>query len=103
MDRIAQIIEMLKKDPVDAFLQHALALEYIKKGDDITARSIFEEVLARDPGYVGSYYHLAALLERMGETALAIHWYEAGMKAAKAAGDRKAYNELQAALETLLD
>ena len=103
MDRIAQIIEMLKTDPADSFLKHALALEYIKKGDDITARSIFEEVLSHDAGYVGSYYHLAALLERNGETALAIKWYEAGMQVAKAAGDQKAYNELRAALEALAD
>jgi len=103
MDRLAQIIEMLKSDPADSFLQHALALEYIKKGDDITARSIFEEVLSRDPGYIGSYYHLAALLERNGETALAIEWYRNGMEQAKAAGEHRAYNELRAAYEGLTD
>lgn len=101
MDRLSQIIEMLKAQPADSFLQHALALEYIKKGNDIAARSIFEEVLARDPGYVGSYYHLAALLERNGETMLAIQWYERGMAAAKAAGEQRAYNELRAACEAL--
>jgi len=103
MDRIAQIIEMLKSDPADSFLQHALALEYIKKGDDMAARSIFEEVLMRDAGYIGSYYHLAGLLERNGETDLAIQWYKRGMEAAKAAGEQKTYNELRTAYEALID
>jgi len=103
MDRISQIIEMLKSNPADSFLQHALALEYIKKGDDMAARSIFEEVLTRDAGYIGSYYHLAGLLERNGETDLAIQWYKRGMEAAKAAGEQKTYNELRAAYEALID
>jgi Tfp pilus assembly protein PilF len=103
MDRIAQIKELLKANPADSFLKHALALEYIKKGNDVTARSIFEEVLAHDPGYVGSYYHLAALLERNGEIKLALAWYEKGMEQAKAAGERRAYNELKAAYEALAD
>ncbi len=103
MDRLSQLIEMLKSDPADSFLQHALALEYIKKGNDITARSIFEEVLARDPGYIGSYYHLAALLERNGEIKEAMEWYKKGMDQAKAAGEQRAYNELRAAYEGLAD
>jgi hypothetical protein len=52
---------------------------------------------------VGSYYHLARLLERTGEKALALQWYEKGMTAAKAAGEVKAYNELEAAYEDLAD
>ena len=36
--------------PRDSFLQHALALEYIKLGDDEAARKLFEELLERDPG-----------------------------------------------------
>jgi Tfp pilus assembly protein PilF len=102
MDRISQIMAFLKESPEDSFLQHALALEYVKKGDDVAARALFEEVLARDPGYVGSYYHLAGLLERMGELQLAIHWYEQGMKAASVAGEQKAYNELKAGYEGLI-
>jgi Tfp pilus assembly protein PilF len=103
MDRVEQIIEMLKKSPGDDFLQHALALEYVKKGEDHTARSIFEEVLGRNPGYVASYYHLAGLLSRNGETEPALRWYEKGMEAAKAAGEARAYNELRASYEALKD
>ncbi|PWV55860.1 hypothetical protein [Chitinophaga sp. S165] len=102
MDRIARIKEFLKDSPNDSFLKHALALEYIKIGDDNAARSLFEELLAFEPGYVGSYYHLGRLLERAVLPQEAIAVYEKGMEMAKAAGDRHAYNELQAALDDLI-
>jgi Tfp pilus assembly protein PilF len=103
MERIDKLKEFLVADPYDAFVKHALALEYSKLGEEAVARRYWEEILERDPSYVGSYYHLARLLQRTGETALALQWYEKGMTAAKAAGDRKAYNELQAAYEDLAD
>ncbi|SHN20353.1 tetratricopeptide repeat protein [Chitinophaga sp. CF418] len=102
MDRIARIKEFLKDSPNDSFLKHALALEYIKIGDDSAARSLFEELLAHEPGYVGSYYHLGRLLERAGLPQEAIAVFEKGMQMAKAANDRHAYNELQAALDDLI-
>ncbi|RYZ24287.1 MAG: tetratricopeptide repeat protein [Chitinophagaceae bacterium] len=101
MDRIARLKELLHTQPDDSFLQHALALEHIKAGDDTAARALFEAVLERDPAYVGSYYHLAKLLERQGEEAGAIATYEKGMAAAKAAGDNHAYSELRSAHEEL--
>ena len=67
MDRIEQLQVFLKATPDDSFLQHALALELIKRGDDNDARILFEKILQREPGYVGSYYHLGKLLERAGD------------------------------------
>jgi Tfp pilus assembly protein PilF len=103
MDRISKLKEYLMATPADAFLQHALALEYIKAGNEPAARSLFEDILSRQPGYVGSYYHLAKLLERTGDTALAIEWYEKGMQQAKLAGDNHALNELRMAYEEITD
>ena len=102
MDRINKLKEYLKTSPADNFLQHALALEYIKINDENEARKLFENILQRDPKYVGTYYHLAKLLERIGENKLAIQWYEKGMAATKEAGDQHSYNELQAAYEDLV-
>lgn len=102
MNRIARIQEMLESNPKDYFLRHALALEWIKIGNDAAAKVLFEAILTEDPTYIGSYYHLAKLLERIGETATAIQWYEKGMEAAKAAKDQHSYNELQSAYEDLV-
>jgi Tfp pilus assembly protein PilF len=97
MERIDRIIEMLKQSPADSFLQHALALEYIKLGNDGDARKLFEMILEREPGYVGSYYHLAKLLERVGETDNAVKVYEKGMEETKKIGDNHAFGELRSA------
>lgn len=102
MDRIEKIKEFLKDNPTDNFLRHALALEYLKTDRDAEARELFEAILTASPDYVGSYYHLAKLLEKLQETNLAIEWYEKGMAAAKAAGDNHSYNELMAAYEDLV-
>ncbi|MFX4944906.1 tetratricopeptide repeat protein, partial [Acinetobacter baumannii] len=66
------------------------------------ARALFEAILADSPDYIGSYYHLAKLLEVLGEKELAIEWYEKGMAAAKEAKDQHSYNELQGAYEEIL-
>ena len=93
--------EFLQTNPSDSFVQHALALEHIKLNDDVAAREMFEKILHREPSYIGSYYHLAKLLERTGQTEDAIKVYEKGMEQAKKAGDNHAYNELRSALEEL--
>jgi Tfp pilus assembly protein PilF len=101
MERINKIKEFLVQSPTDSFLQHALALEYIKMENDVEARKLFEEILERDPTYTGSYYHLGKLLERVGETEKALLCYERGMEECKKLGDQHSYNELQAAYEDL--
>lgn len=101
MDRIEKLKDFLKDSPRDAFLQHALALEYIKIGNEEEARVLFEEIIKREPGYVGTYYHLAKLLERNDKKDEAINVYEKGMEEAKKAGDNHAHNELRAAYEEL--
>jgi Tfp pilus assembly protein PilF len=102
MEKIEKLLAFLKDSPKDAFLKHALALEYIKSGQDALARQLFIEILTRDPDYIGSYYHLAGLLERTGDREGALSWYEKGMAAAERVGDRHAFNELRAVYEDLI-
>src|SRR4026209_63655 len=101
MDRVEKIKEMLTENPKDSFLCHALALEYIKLGNDGDAEKLFESILENEPGYIGTYYHLAKLLERMGKTDEAIKVYEEGMEEAKKAGDNHSLSELRSAFEEL--
>ena len=102
-DRIEKIKAFLKDVPADCFLNHALALEYVKLGDEANARKHFELNMANDPGYVATYYHLGKLLERVGEQENAKGVYEKGMTEAKAAKDMHSYSELQGALEEIDD
>lgn len=101
MDRIEKLKDFMAKKPNDHFLQHALALEYVKLGDENLAKDMFESILQNNPDYVGSYYHLGKLLERISKNGEAIDVYKKGMATAKALKENHAYNELQAALEDL--
>ena len=101
MERIEKLNAFLAQNPADSFVQHALALEYIKLDKDGEAKALFESILARDEKYIGSYYHLGKLLERVGDNGAAIGVYKKGMEMAKEAKDNHAYNELQAAYDDL--
>lgn len=94
---------MLNGSGPDSFLEHALALEYIKINEFEKAIDLFRAVLQRDPGYVGSYYHLGKLHEKMGNVKEALDVYQAGMNEARKAKDNHSYNELNAAFEDLND
>lgn len=102
-ERIQKIQTFLEQNPDDLFLNHALALEYIKEADETAAQKCFEKNMNKDPAYVATYYHLGKLLERNGKTEEAIKVYETGMQMARAAKDNHSYNELQAAYEDLAD
>ncbi len=100
-DRVEKLQAFLKSSPNDCFLNHALALEYVKAGDEGKAKQHFELNLGNDPGYVATYYHLGKLLERAGDNTAAMAIYEKGMEQAKAAKDMHSYSELQGAYEEL--
>jgi tetratricopeptide (TPR) repeat protein len=102
MNRIEQIKEMLVTNPGDSFLQHALALEFIKIEEDEKARELFQNLLQENENYVGSYYHLGKLLERNDKINDAKEVYERGMLKAKECGDMHTYNELRTAYEDLI-
>jgi tetratricopeptide (TPR) repeat protein len=73
----------------------------IKTGNDEEAKKHFEIILEKEPGYIGSYYHLGKLLERQGDEASAIKIYELGMEMSRNAGNHHALSELRSAYEEL--
>jgi tetratricopeptide (TPR) repeat protein len=101
MDRIEKLKAFLAQSPDDCFLNHALALEYIKLGDEEAAKNCFEKNLSFYPNYIATYYHLGKLLERVQQEEAAIKIYEAGMAAAKKAGDMHTHSELLSAYEEI--
>ncbi|MBL7704971.1 MAG: tetratricopeptide repeat protein [Taibaiella sp.] len=101
MDRIDKLKQFLNQSPHEPFLTHALALEWIKMGNQEEALACFESNKTHNPEYVGTYYHLAKLLESLNKNKEAIEVYEAGMEVARKAADTHALNELRAALEDL--
>lgn len=102
MDRISRLKEFLVQSPDDAFLVHALALEYLKAAAWEDAEIYFRKNLSQRPEYVATYYHLGKLCEQQGREEEAITVYERGIESARAAGDMHAMGELRSALDNLL-
>lgn len=103
MNRIEQLEIFLLQNPNDAFLNHALALEYVKAERYEEAKAAFLKNAGNHPDYVPTYFHLGKLYEKIKSSPEALQCYKAGIKKAQKAGDHKTANELRMALEFLED
>lgn len=97
MNRLEQLQTLLQENPGDAFLLFAIAKEYEKIADRPQALAYYEQVVRTDPDYVGVYYHLAKLYEKIEQPEKALDIYITGMDIARRAGDQHALAELSAA------
>lgn len=97
-DRLEQLLQFHEEDPDDAFTRFAIAEEYRKRGQTKKALSFFEALVEEKPEYVGTYYHLGKLYERIDRTEEAIATYQKGIQAAQEQRDTHARSELQDAL-----
>ena len=97
-DRLQALLSFYKEDPNDPFTRFALAREYLGRGETDEALVFFEKLVADDPAYVGTYYHLGKLYEDLSRKQDAIRTYEAGIQVAQQQRDAHARAELQDAL-----
>jgi tetratricopeptide (TPR) repeat protein len=97
MTRLSQLPELLTDNPNDSFVIFALAKEYEKLGDEAKAFTYYQELLDKDPAYLGLYYHLGKWYERANDVEQAIHIYSRGMDVARQQGDQHALGELAGA------
>ena len=98
--RLEKLLDFLKNEPNDEFLQYALATEYLRLDRIPEALHYYEKLISEHPNYVGTYYHLGKLYERLYRKPDAINIYEKGMAVARAARDNHALAELQAVYNT---
>lgn len=102
-ERLEQLFDFLKNVPNDSFLKFAIALEYIKKDNDEKALEYFLNIVQNDPNYIGVYYHLGKLYERIGKNQDAEKIYQSGMQITKQKNELHTYSELQEAYNQLKD
>ena len=69
--RIEQIKQFLNDSPDDAFLNYALAIEYIGINEAELAKAIFIKLLENHPNYSATYYHYGKLILKEGNPELA--------------------------------
>jgi len=98
MSRLKQLLTFHDEDPEDSFVRFALAVEYVKLGRLAEGLEVFEDLRTHDPRYIGTYYHLGKLYERLDRPDDAADAYRAGMNMAMELTDFHARSELQSAL-----
>lgn len=103
MNRKDTLIDMLKDDPSDAFLQYALALEWLKENNQPEALALLKKLVETQPEYLPTYYQLGKLMEQQGQIEAAIATYKKGEKIASEQRDLKTKSELSEAIWELED
>ena len=100
--RIEQIKTFLNDSPNDAFLNYALAIEYLGLNETKKAKEIFEKLVINHPNYSATYYHYGKLIQSEGDADAAKAIYEMGIKIALENKETHAAAELRTALNELL-
>lgn len=100
-NKIKTLARNIKANPDDSFSKFALALEFLKQDELKRAKLLFEDVYEKEPEYVGVYYHLGKLYERLAMTDRAKKMYREGIEIAKAQKEKRTHKELTEALAEL--
>lgn len=100
--RMKKLFEYLEKDPNDSFSRYAIALELLKSGKTSESISHFEELIKRDPDYIGTYYQLGKIYISTGETEKAEKIFREGISISSKSGNAHAKSELMTALNEVL-
>jgi len=100
-DRLSKLMEFLEADAADPFILYAIATEYNTNGDNENALSYYLRLTSEHPDYVGTYYHLGKLYEKVGAREQAVSTYQTGMQKAQMKRDMHALSELRAAFQEL--
>lgn len=95
--RLQLLLNLLESQPTDSFALFATAKEYEGSGEWALALDFYQKLRTADPGYVGLYYHLGKLYERLGDPDAALETYRQGAEAARRAGDHHSLAELNGA------
>ena len=99
--RLEKLQQSLEANPSDTFTRYLVALECVKLKLNDEAIHHFQVLVNENPGYVPTYYQYAQLLENLNRQTAAVAIYQAGLQAARAAGDAHAASELQGALDLI--
>ena len=100
-NKIKALARNIRANPDDSFSKFALALEFLKQDNLKRAKLLFEDVYQNDPEYVGLYYHLGKLYERLEKWDQAKQMYAEGIEVAADQKERRTQKELEEALAQL--
>lgn len=94
MPLLEELRQLLAREPNDPFLLYALAQEHARRGEHDLAVEFYDRCLTVDPHYCYAYFHKARSLQSLEQHAQACQVLEAGIAAAREAGDAQARDEM---------
>jgi tetratricopeptide (TPR) repeat protein len=103
LSRIDMLLELLKAEPDDVFLNYALGVEHMSELNLADAESQFRKVISLQPDYIPAYYQMGKLFESKLMNPEALGFYRQGLELARAKKDNKAVNEFSEAIFMLED
>ena len=101
MTRKDKIEAMLKDEPNDPELRYMLAMEHASLGDDVSAVTVFRELLAATPTFAPAYHMGGRTLQRLGRIGEARELLDTGIPIAVKSGNAHAAGEMQELLDQL--
>ncbi len=96
--RLAFLEQAIRSGSADSFVYYGLGMEYRKAGRINESLAIFNELRARDEGYLPMYLMVGQMLSEAERRTEACEWLEAGIALARERADHKALGELESAL-----
>ena len=81
-DRLTKLTSMLERDPHDAFLLYAIAMEHKKLGRLSDALNYLAGTLDKDPDYAVAHQQAGMLHEQLGDMEAAREAYRRGIAVA---------------------
>lgn len=101
MPTIAQLENLLRKEPDDVFLNFGLAMALAKEMHFDEACARFDRVASLDPGYIPAYFQKGRTLADAGRFEEARSSLMEGIAQAKTKGDYHAVAEMEELLQRL--
>jgi tetratricopeptide (TPR) repeat protein len=102
-NRIHDLLELLKAEPEDIFLNYALGIEYHASALLPEAEIQFKKTLGLNANYIAAYYQLGKLFEEQQKITEALNYFKTGLVKAQEKKDFKAINEFGEAIFMLED
>jgi Tfp pilus assembly protein PilF len=96
--RLEQLIKLAGQAPDDAFIQYAMALEYVSNDDLEEAATTLENLMAKSPNYSAGYHQAGRVYEQLERIDDARRCYEKGVVVAEQQGDTKDRDEMRGSL-----
>lgn len=96
-----QILELLKENPDDVFLNYALGLEYFSENNLNFAEQQMKKVVQIDANYISAYYQLGLILIEQNKEQEALEYLKKGLEIALEKNNLKEISEFKSLITNI--